>query len=284
MSLGKTISRLRTERGMSQDDLAAALGVSRQSVSKWETDRSVPELDKLVKLSQLFGVSLDELVQGKPSAPPGPGPEPAPSAPPAVSFQKRAGIILLCFGCLIALVLTPFAAFSTGLTAALPLLLCGVLCLVCRRHVGLWCGWAVFFSLDVYLRFGTSITWRVLFLRIFQMDMIYGMPALARAEPLFMLLLIVLTVIQFRKKPFAFTRRDILLLAAGWALFFALLLFDPSGSSVLELPVDLAVITVLLWCMRVFFFGLDWVRLTLFTALAVCLARGLRGKLQKSKL
>lgn len=58
MSLGTTISRLRAEKKLSQGDLADALGVSRQSVSKWETDTSVPELDKLVKLSQLFGITL----------------------------------------------------------------------------------------------------------------------------------------------------------------------------------------------------------------------------------
>ena len=60
MSLGTNISRLRAEHHLSQGDLAEALAVSRQSVSKWETDSSVPDLDKLVKLSQLFGVSLDE--------------------------------------------------------------------------------------------------------------------------------------------------------------------------------------------------------------------------------
>ena len=64
MSLGSSISRLRAEKHLSQEDLAEALKVSRQSVSKWETDSSVPDLDKLVKLSQLFGVTLDELVMG----------------------------------------------------------------------------------------------------------------------------------------------------------------------------------------------------------------------------
>ena len=59
MSLGENISALRAARGMKQDELAAALGVSRQSVSKWETDASVPELDKLVQLAGLFGVTLD---------------------------------------------------------------------------------------------------------------------------------------------------------------------------------------------------------------------------------
>ena len=62
MSLGERIYKLRTEKGMSQGDLADALEVSRQSISKWETNGSVPELDKLVTLSEIFGVSSDELV------------------------------------------------------------------------------------------------------------------------------------------------------------------------------------------------------------------------------
>ena len=68
MSLAENIYRFRTERNMSQLDLANDLEVSRQSVSKWETGTAVPELDKLVRLSKLFDVSLDELVSGEPPA------------------------------------------------------------------------------------------------------------------------------------------------------------------------------------------------------------------------
>ena len=92
MSLGKNVSRLRGERELSQDDLAAALGVSRQSVSKWETDGSVPELDKLVKLSQLFGVSLDELVLDRPAPPePTPTASPIPTTDPVPTMKSAPG-------------------------------------------------------------------------------------------------------------------------------------------------------------------------------------------------
>lgn len=64
MTLGQNIARLRTQKNLSQGDLADALEVSRQSVSKWETDASIPELDKLLRLAELFGVTLDELVKG----------------------------------------------------------------------------------------------------------------------------------------------------------------------------------------------------------------------------
>ena len=57
MTLAEKILSLRTQRGMSQDDLAEKLEVSRQSVSKWETAQSTPDLDKIIKLADLFGVS-----------------------------------------------------------------------------------------------------------------------------------------------------------------------------------------------------------------------------------
>ena len=65
MTLGENIVRPRTQRKWSQGDPADALDISRQSVSKWETDASVPELEKLLKLSELFGVTLDALVRGE---------------------------------------------------------------------------------------------------------------------------------------------------------------------------------------------------------------------------
>lgn len=63
MTLGEKIYKLRTKRGMSQEALGEALGVSRQSVSKWETDQSIPELDKIVAISEIFAVSTDYLLK-----------------------------------------------------------------------------------------------------------------------------------------------------------------------------------------------------------------------------
>ena len=62
MELGKEIRRLRNDRGLTQEALAAALNVSAQTISKWETGQSAPELDKLVALSRVFGLSTDELL------------------------------------------------------------------------------------------------------------------------------------------------------------------------------------------------------------------------------
>ena len=75
MNLGETIYRLRSQRNMSQGDLADALEVSRQSVSKWENNSAVPELEKLVRMSEIFGVTLDELVLEKKPQTESPEPE-----------------------------------------------------------------------------------------------------------------------------------------------------------------------------------------------------------------
>lgn len=63
MTLGEKIYKLRTERGLSQETFGDKLGVSRQSVSKWETDQSLPELEKIIALSEFFGVSTDYLLK-----------------------------------------------------------------------------------------------------------------------------------------------------------------------------------------------------------------------------
>lgn len=70
MNLGENIHEFRVKRNLSQGDLANVLDVSRQSVSKWENNSAQPELDKLVKMSKLFDVTLDELVFGKKEVPP----------------------------------------------------------------------------------------------------------------------------------------------------------------------------------------------------------------------
>jgi transcriptional regulator with XRE-family HTH domain len=63
MQFNEKISRLRKNRGLSQEDLAESLGVSRQSVAKWESGESFPEIEKLVALSRRFATSVDSLVK-----------------------------------------------------------------------------------------------------------------------------------------------------------------------------------------------------------------------------
>lgn len=63
MTLGEKIWKLRKENNITQEQLAATLGVSRQAISKWESDTTYPETDKLIRISKLFDCSLDYLLK-----------------------------------------------------------------------------------------------------------------------------------------------------------------------------------------------------------------------------
>ena len=163
MTLGEKIYTLRTERGMSQGDLADTLEVSRQSISKWEINGSVPELDKLVKLSEMFGISLDELVLDKKQTAPVSDPEPkviyverCGQAP----VRKTAGIVLLCFAGLIWLIIALLGDAISGLVLAAPFVGCGLICMFVEKHPGLWCFWVVYLFVELYLRFATGVNWQ----------------------------------------------------------------------------------------------------------------------------
>ncbi|MGI6181994.1 MAG: helix-turn-helix domain-containing protein [Agathobaculum sp.] len=142
MTLGETIYTLRNARGMSQGDLAERLHVSRQSVSKWENNTSVPELDKLLLLSDVFHISLDELTGRSPT---GPSPASAPQAPPQAAPQRTfgtqriIGFILLALG-LLCCVLSFFFG-SGGLAIGGYCIVCGILCLKTGKYAGLIIGW-----------------------------------------------------------------------------------------------------------------------------------------------
>ena len=63
MELNEKFAKLRKGLGLSQEELAEALGVSRQAVSKWETGQSTPDLENLVRLCRLYGIPADELLE-----------------------------------------------------------------------------------------------------------------------------------------------------------------------------------------------------------------------------
>ena len=114
MSFRDNLQHLRATRNMTQEQLAMLLGVSRQSVAKWEAEKSSPEQDKLLKLCQIFECSLDDLVRGDLT---GRAPEPAaavPAGPPAdvcgydehqrrLAWQVPTGVALILLGIAIGL-------------------------------------------------------------------------------------------------------------------------------------------------------------------------------------
>ena len=62
MKFNEKIVRLRKIKGITQDELASAVGVSRQAVYKWECGQSYPEVQKLIEIKALFGISIDDLL------------------------------------------------------------------------------------------------------------------------------------------------------------------------------------------------------------------------------
>lgn len=132
MTLGERIAYYRGKLGLSQGELAEQLGVSRQAVSKWETDAGLPDLERLIALSRLYHITLDELVKGE-------TPEEVPvdaiiAKPVAPSGQKTIGYILLGVGLLCAAL-----ALVLNLALLIPavyFLICAVLCLTLRRYAG----------------------------------------------------------------------------------------------------------------------------------------------------
>ena len=99
MNLGENIYKVRSEANMSQTDLANALEVSRQSVSKWENNSAVPDLERLINMSKLFGVTLDELVYGKKEEAKQEGfQETIPQITLNIKPQTVAGALMLIFG------------------------------------------------------------------------------------------------------------------------------------------------------------------------------------------
>ncbi|MBE5887599.1 MAG: helix-turn-helix domain-containing protein [Lachnospiraceae bacterium] len=162
MNLAEKIITLRTNHNMSQGDLAEKLNVSRQSVSKWETGASIPDLEKLIAMSELFQITLDELVKG--DAEGGPDAEQNTNSnlcsdgcpPPQViyvqtpventntsSTQRTVGFILLVTGILC--ILLEFLVPADGILAFLGVssILCSIVCLIAKKNPGLKIAWAV---------------------------------------------------------------------------------------------------------------------------------------------
>ncbi|MBR3972850.1 MAG: helix-turn-helix transcriptional regulator [Oscillospiraceae bacterium] len=148
MNLGENIYRLRTEKNMSQGSLADALGVSRQSVSKWENNSATPELDKLIKMSELFSVTLDELAglnqADKQSQTTIPDPKVIYIEKPVIPHISKLTIIgvALIFSLLLYAMLRNSGVFSMtwALILAVPVAIC-VLLFLFTNHAKFYCGW-----------------------------------------------------------------------------------------------------------------------------------------------
>ena len=149
MNLGERIYELRNQKNLSQGDLADKLDVSRQSISKWENNMAVPDLDKLMKLCDVFEISLDELTgreKIEKSATPVSLQNPT-VAPHRISAYVLLGVTIL--GAIITLVTAPPAIYL-----CIPLLICTIICFKVKKHVWFWCIWVTYLVLECYLSLG----------------------------------------------------------------------------------------------------------------------------------
>lgn len=103
MTTGQKIQALRKGRGLTQEQLAARLGVSRQAVSRWELDETLPDTQNLLPLKEALGVSIDTLLdstRGLEEPAPQAGPAPGAASPPArpslgALLKRRFWLLLL---------------------------------------------------------------------------------------------------------------------------------------------------------------------------------------------
>ncbi len=227
-TFGATLAELRRSKGMTQLDLADRLGVTDKAVSKWERDLAMPEVENLIKISDLFGVSLDVLLRGEEFTAVETAenfePTPKPEAMQETAFPPRkiVGTILLCFGAVVALLFTILGDLLSGLIFASPFLLCGAICMIFKRRLGLLCTWAVYFSVYAYMGYASgmnlgsvfSLTWVML-------TKLAGVGTQVVTTWVFVIifaLLSVWTVFSFRKEPVS--RKKLLIIMISAAVIF----------------------------------------------------------------
>lgn len=225
MNLGERIYKLRSEKKLSHDDLAEILGVSKQSILKWENNNAVPELSKLIKMSELFQISLDALVKENSTSDMDSYNTNLASLEElhtTLPTRKISGTILLSLGFITILIFTILLGIGNFVFSCLlasPLIICGIICFTFKKHLGLWCSWCIYFLIDVYLRFATGLSWKVIFYTFqWTYSMNYMRLAIGWIQFLVLLLLICITIVKFRNTPYSIQDKTKLRIISSWIL------------------------------------------------------------------
>lgn len=160
MTLAEKLLSLRTQRGLSQEDLAERMEVSRQSVSKWETGQGGPDLDKIIKLADLFGVSVDELVRE--------GERPQPPEPPqpqvvyverekhGLTAAQKTGIVFVAMGAILCMM--GFLGVGVLILIGPALIILALPLLLAKKHPWLIDGWLIVAMSLLILNPNTSVS------------------------------------------------------------------------------------------------------------------------------
>ena len=131
MSLGQILMELRKEKHLSQEEVADQLNVTRQSVSKWETDQSTPDFDKILPICELFGITTEELITGEKKVINNNGDKSEIIYDTEENKQKRIGglaIGILLYFVAVAWIVSSIAAFKVNplIATSVLLIICGV--------------------------------------------------------------------------------------------------------------------------------------------------------------
>ncbi len=201
MTLGEKIYELRTQRNLSQGDLANELNVSRQSISKWENGNSTPDLDKIVKLAEIFNVSLDELIKNEEKDIPVVN---TPEQNPDIQTntrEKKIGKGLLIAGIISIFIFLLLGLGITGFFIAIPLFACSIIYYKAKSNHFLYCLWAIIPLSDLYIRFATGINWNVIKQTLtWEYSMNYGRLAIGWVQFFVISFLIIFSIIKLSKK------------------------------------------------------------------------------------
>ena len=149
MTFGEKLSKLRKENNYTQEQLADILGVSRQSVSKWESNMAYPETEKLIFLAKLFRCSTDYLLNDECVSKNGVTSTSNTAAKSGLfTTQKVIGYILLTVSLIAGILVSLLSESDEELFILLPVVLsilaCSLICLFVEQKAGYWCVWAVF--------------------------------------------------------------------------------------------------------------------------------------------
>ena len=144
MTIGQRICELRKEKGYSQEYVAERLDVTRQAVSKWETDLSAPDTYNLIALAELLGVSVEYIATGKGTESASVPTQPAPAATVvrgSLTMRQIAGLVFMTV-CLLSSMLAIILQTPVLLVFSAGLLLGAIVLLTNAKHAALICLWA----------------------------------------------------------------------------------------------------------------------------------------------
>ena len=230
VTLGERIYKYRSARGLSQLELPELLDVSRQSISKWETDVAVPELSKIIKMAEIFEISLDVLILGKEDEAKEEvkteDPVPAPIAPISEIRERSRlktgfGFCFLGVGILLSFLILLLAGdILAALVVFIPFGVSAFFCLKQFRHAALWCFESWFCWITAYFYYATGSHWnaclpRLIYFSSFRFDI---QIMISLGFFLLLVFFICMTVYVHRKEKFEFSKKKHVILAVVTAL------------------------------------------------------------------